>query len=363
MDCSVTTQPHPVSSLIPNRSRGLTLLLPLLGALLVGCQPSTPAAPGAQRSAVQPIKVALREATQMDWVDQIDALGTTRANESVQVTAKVTETVERVNFTDGDVVEAGAVLVELTGKGEVAALKEAQAAYAEAMQQYRRFEGLVEQGTVTRSQLDTQIAARDQARARMDAIRARLSDRVITAPFAGVLGFRQVSPGTLVTPGTVITTLDDVSVLKLDFSVPEVFLGSLVVGAQVQARSAAYPDTEFQGVVRSLDSRVDPVTRAVTVRAHVANPEQRLKPGMLLTVRLATPARPAVVVDEIAVVQTGTLSYVFTVDAEQKAQRVDVKLGARKDGKVEIVAGLSPGMPVVAEGLVKMRPGLPVRTD
>lgn len=324
-------------------------------ALLAGCGERTPTPAG--RSGPAPVKVQLRNVEAVQWVDQIEALGTTRANESLTITAKVTETVQRVNFSDGDRVEAGAVLVELTGGSEVAALKEAQSAHAEAVKQYERFAGLVAQGTVTRAQLDTQTATRDQARARMDAIRARLSDRVITAPFAGVLGFRQVSQGTLVTPGTPITTLDDVSVLKLDFSVPEIFLASVNVGASVGARSNAFPDEQFTGTVRSIDSRVDPLTRAVTVRAHIDNASGRLKPGMLLTVRLSTPPRAALAVDEISLVQTGTQAFVYRLDEQNRAQRVDVRIGARQSGRVEVTEGLQAGDAVVAEGLVKLRPG------
>lgn len=343
------------------RSRS-TLALLLCVFLLSACgggESSGPARPGA-RGPAGPVKVQLRSVDAVQWVDQIEALGTTQANESLTITAKVTETVQRVNFSDGEQVEAGAVLVELTGAGEVAALKEAQSAYSEAQKQYTRFAGLVEQGTVTRAQLDTQVAMRDQARARMDAIRARLSDRVITAPFGGVLGFRQVSQGTLVTPGTAITTLDDVSILKLDFSIPEIFLGSIGVDAKVIARSSAFADEEFIGTVRSVGSRVDPLTRAVTVRAHIDNASGRLKPGMLLTVRLATPGRATLAVDEISVVQTGTQAFVYRVDAESKAQRVDVQIGARQGGRVEILSGLNAGDRVVAEGLVKLRPGMQV---
>jgi membrane fusion protein (multidrug efflux system) len=337
----------------------------VVSALLIGCGGGTDA-PGAGRSGARgpagPVKVQLRTVDSVQWVDQIEALGTTQANESLTITAKVTETVRKISFSDGERVEAGVVLVELTGAGEVAALKEAQSAYSEAQKQYTRFEGLVAQGTVTRAQLDTQTAMRDQARARMDAIRARLSDRVITAPFAGVLGFRQVSQGTLVTPGTAITTLDDVSILKLDFSIPEIFLGSIGVDAKVVARSSAYPDEAFVGTVRSIGSRVDPLTRAVTVRAHIDNDKAsgRLKPGMLLTVRLATPGRQTLAVDEIAVIQTGSLAFVYRVDNAGIAQRVDVQIGARQAGRVEITAGLEAGDQVVAEGVVKMRPGTPV---
>ncbi|HET6603070.1 MAG TPA: efflux RND transporter periplasmic adaptor subunit [Xanthomonadaceae bacterium] len=291
------------------------------------------------------------------WSDAIEALGTTSANESVVLTAKVTETVDSVNFEDGDLVESGDVLVDLSGRAEVAQLEEAQAAYKEARQQYERQAELVTQGTIARSQLDTQIATRDAARARVQAIRARLSDRVITAPFAGVLGFRQVSPGTLVTPGTAIATLDDISTIKLDFSVPERFLSAVAPGQQVVARSAAWPDQEFTGTVQTVGSRVDPVTRAVTVRANIPNPERRLRPGMLLSVRLFEPPRSAIAIPEIALIQIGASSYVYRVAEGGVVQQLEVEIGARRRGKVEIARGLDAGDRIVVEGTVKLRPG------
>ena len=275
----------------------------------------------------------------------------------MQVTAKVTETVVRVNFQDGDLVEAGDVLVDLSGRAEVAGLEEAAAAYREAQQQFQRQQQLTAQKLIPASQLDAQRATLEATRARLDATRARLSDRVITAPFAGVLGFRQVSPGTLVTPGTTIASLDDISVIKLDFAVPEAFLSALAVGQTVTARSAAWPGREFTGTVRTIDSRVDPVTRAVTLRAEIPNPERELRPGMLLTLRVFQPERQALVVPEISVIQVAQDAHVFRVKADDTVEQVDVKLGQRRGGEVEVVEGLAAGDRIVVDGTVKLRPG------
>ncbi len=314
--------------------------------------PSGPRGPGSK-----PVAVTTTTIAASPWTDTIEALGTAKANESVTITAKVTETVERVQFEDGDFVDAGEVLVDLSGRAELAGLEEARAAYKEAQQQHDRQAGLVEQGTIPRSQLDTQVALRDAARARMDAIRARLSDRVITAPFAGVLGFRQVSPGTLVTPGTVIATLDDVSTIKLDFSVPETLLASLAPGQSVVAKSAAFAGREFRGTVSSIDSRVDPVTRAVIVRATIPNPDAVVRPGMLLTVELYEPERDALVIPELALTQVGTDAFVYRVKPDASVEQVRVEVGARRRGEVEIVEGLAAGDRIVVEGTVKLRPG------
>jgi membrane fusion protein (multidrug efflux system) len=325
---------------------------------LAGCSGDGAAPAARPGGGAVPVVVAAVE--KRPWVDRIQALGTTRANESVTLTAKVTETVDRVNFKDGDSIEAGAILVELTGRAELAALREAQATYTEATRQYERNVELSKQRTISESVLDTQLAARDSARARMDAIRARLGDRVITAPFAGVLGFRRVSPGTLVTPGTEITTLDDISVVKLDFSIPERHLALLAAGQGIQAESVAFPERKFEGTVTSIDSRVDPVTRAITVRAEIPNPERLLKPGMLMTVDLFDRPRDALVLPELALSAVGDRQFVFRVEADDTAKQVTVKVGARHTGEVEILEGLAEGDRIVTDGLVRMRDGIRV---
>lgn len=295
-----------------------------------------------------------------EWQDSVQALGTAKANESVTVTAKVSESVQKVNFDSGDYVEAGQVLVDLTGQVQLAGLEEARAAFKEAEQQLKRGEELAAKNLIPGSQLDTQRATRDAARARMDQVRAQLSDRVITAPFDGVLGFRKVSAGTLVTPGTEITTLDDISVIKLDFTVPEIYLSSLAPGLAVSARSAAWPGKRFDGTITTIDSRVDPVTRAIIVRAALPNPEALLRPGMLLSVEVASAPRETLVLPEIAIGSIGARQFVYRVEADGSARQVRIKLGGRRAGEVEVLEGLEEGQSVVTDGLVKMRDGIKV---
>lgn len=331
-------------------------VLVLLACLVAGCSGD---APGASEAPPATAVVTTTVAPQQ-WRDTIEALGTARANESVTMTAKVSEIVRKVAFDSGDVVRAGDVLVDLSSGAQLAGLEEARAAYQEAERQLKRQQELADRQLVAVSQIDTQRAARDAALARMNVVRASLSDRVITAPFDGVLGLRQVSPGSLVTPGTPIATLDDISVIKLDFSVPERFLALLARGQDVVARSETYPEHEFEGTVTSVDSRVDPVTRSVTVRAEVPNPDRLLRPGMLMSVRLFQAPRDTLVVPEIAVLQVGLESFVYRVAEDQTVQRVKVDLGARRKGEVEIAGGLSAGDLIVTEGAVKLRDGVRV---
>ena len=301
--------------------------------------------------------VVMDRVAPVEWRDSLEALGTARANESVTLTAKVSETVRKVAFDSGDIVRAGDVIVDLSSGAQLAGLEEARASYQEAERQLARGQELAQTKIISESQLDTQRSTRDAAKARMDVVRAQLSDRVITAPFDGILGLRRVSPGSLVTPGTEIATLDDISVIKLDFTVPERYLALLEKGQDIAARSETYPDRNFAGKVASVDSRVDPVTRSVTVRAEIPNPERQLRPGMLLSVQLFQSPRQAIVVPEIAVIQVGTEAFVYRVAQDQTAERARVTLGARRRGEVEVVSGLAAGDTIVTEGAVKLRDG------
>lgn len=312
---------------------------------------------GGGRRADSPVPVVVTEVAYAEFVDRIDALGTAKANESVTISAKVTETIRRIPFADGQRVEAGQVLAELTDAEESAELASAQAALAEAQKQYARLAELRQSGAATGARLDTQLAARDAAAARVSAIEARLADRLIKAPFAGVVGLRAVSEGTLVRPGDVITTLDDISLIKLDFSVPETYLGALAVGQSVEAVGAAYPGRAFRGEVTAISPRVDPVTRAVVARAEIPNPDGLLKPGMLLTVTLVKNRRVAPAIPELALVPIEDKQFVFVVGPDGVAERREVRIGSRAGDLVEVLAGLGLRETVVVEGVLRVREG------
>jgi membrane fusion protein (multidrug efflux system) len=306
-----------------------TLFALALICLLAGCgKDAVSQRDGGDRA----IPVTTQRVRPQAWNDSVQALGTVRARESVTVTARVSETVQQVHFQSGDVVASGAPLVTLSGQAQQAALVEAQAAANEADRLYRRQSELAAQQLIARSALDTQRAARDAANARVAQIRAQLGDRAIRAPFAGVLGIRQVSPGSLVTPGTPIATLDDTARVYVDFPVPETMLAYLAPGLRVSGHSEAYPQRRFDGIVSTLDARIDEATRSVTVRADFDNADRALRPGMLLEIELQRPQRQALLVPEIAIVQVGTDSFVYRVAPDGSVERSDVEVGARRDG-------------------------------
>jgi membrane fusion protein (multidrug efflux system) len=305
--------------------------------------------------------VKLSPVAMQTFSERIEALGTALAEESVTITARVTETVMSLPFEEGQRIEAGAVLAELTSAEESAALAQARAAHREAAKQHQRVSDLVRQGTETVARLDSVTATRDAAAARVSEMEARLSDRLIRAPFAGVVGLRMVSPGALVSPGTAITTLDDVDPIKLEFTVPETLLSALRVGLEIRARSDAWPERVFPGNIEAVDTRVDPRTRALRVRARIENPDGALRPGLLLGVELLHRVRQSLAVPEEALVPVGEDDFVYTVDREGRAVRVQVTGGARREGWVEVLDGLAASDQVVVEGTQRIRPGAPVR--
>ena len=318
-----------------------------------------PPGAGGGRSS-QPASVTLAAVRTERVSQKLEALGNARANESVDISTKSSNVVTAVTFRDGERVKRGQVLVQLDNAQARADVAEAQAALTESESQYNRSRELLNTQALSKSSFDQLVARLAANRARLAAAQARLEDTVIRAPFSGRVGLRRVSVGTLISPGDVITTLDDTSVIKLDFSVPENFLAGLREGLSIRATAPAFPGRSFAGSVASIDSRVDMNTRSVTVRALLANEDGALKPGMFLNVSLANDEREALVIPEEALTPEAERQYVFVV-SEGKVSRREVRIGGRRPGSVEVLAGLSAGERVIVEGTQKVRDGASVQ--
>ncbi|WP_299494660.1 efflux RND transporter periplasmic adaptor subunit [uncultured Shewanella sp.] len=289
--------------------------------------------------------------------EEVEALGTTQANESIIVTSKVSDVITKVDFNDGDKVQKGQLLVQLHDRGQAAQVTIAKVQLHDHKREFDRIRELVTSQTVAGSERDRLQTAIDTANAQLLEAEAALADRRIKAPFSGVLGLRQVSVGALVSPGDEITTLDDISIIKLDFSVPERFLQAIKIGQKVEAKAMAYGDEPFIGEVTSIDSRVNPSTRAVIVRTDIPNKDGRLLPGMLMKVKLIKTSRDALILPESAIIPVQDRHYVYVVDSEGIVSRQLVELGIRKRGWVEIVSGIKLDQQVIVRGILKVRPG------
>lgn len=317
-----------------------------------------PDAPAATAGGAAPESVAVVTApvVQKPIAIRIEALGTAHANEAVEVTSKAGNKVLAVRFDEGQWVRRGHVLVELDGAQDRADLAAAEAARAESRSAYARSRDLYAQQALSQSQLEQIEATLKGNEARVASAAARVADTVIRAPFDGRVGLRRVSVGALVSPGTMITTLDDTRTMKLDFDISEIFIAILKPGLTVAATSIAYPGVSFDGMVESVDSRVDPVARSIKVRARIPNPEGRLRPGMFLTIEVSRDPIPGLVVPEEALVPERGKVYVFVV-TDGKVSRREVAIGRRSPGEVEITGGAAAGERVVIEGTQKIREG------
>lgn len=304
------------------------------------------------------VPVVAVEARLLAFRDRVEALGTLRANESVTITAVVADKISSINFQDGDRVEKGQILAEMVTTEERALLDEARSTMEEARAQFERTESLTSRRLTPETVLDQKRRDFHTAKARLAATEARLSDRILRAPFAGRIGLRLVSVGALVAPGDIIARLEDDSVMKLDFSVPSTFISTLKPGLEILATARGYDGESFPGTVASIDNRVDEITRTIRVRAMLPNSDRRLVPGVLMNIELFKNPREAVAIKEEGLVPIGTDTYVFVVDQDKKVvERRRIQTGSRRPGLVEITTGLKPGELVITDGTIKLRPG------
>lgn len=316
------------------------------------------------QGAAKPTEVIVQAVSSIELATKIEALGNLRANETITLTSNETKKITRINFDDGQRVTQGQILVEMTSREESALLEEARFNADEAKKQLDRVRELAKRGAASQAELDQRIREFEAARARYNATESRLKDLVLRAPFSGVVGLRQVSVGALVSPGNTITTLNDDSKMKLDFTVPAIYLRSLSLGLPVIAKSRDLGDKEFAGEVVSIDNQIDEVTRAIKVRALLDNKNHELKQGMLMLVDLKASSRNALVISESALVPQASNNFVFVMTEKEGAsvvERRQITIGERLPGAVEVLNGLVVNDKVVTHGLQKIRPGQKVQ--
>lgn len=294
------------------------------------------------------------------FTDRIEVLGVAKGLQSVTITSNTAEMITAVHFVDGQAVSRGQVLVDLKSASEDAGIAEAKVRLAQAERDYQRWKTLADRGVAPRATAEQYLSAVETARAGVASAQAQKLDRVIRAPFSGRVGISDVAPGTLISPGTAIVSLDDVSVIRVDFSVPDRYLATLRQGLPISARPDALPGETFQGRIAQIDTRIDPTTRAVKARAEFPNPGGRLKPGMLVKVSIDQGLRTAPAVPEAAVQFEGTQASVFLIvkgPKGQVARRTNVETGLASGGFVEISSGVKPGDKIVADGLNRVQDG------
>jgi len=292
--------------------------------------------------------------------NEISAVGTLLAEESVIIRPEIDGRVLDLHFHEGQAVGRGAKLVTLDASEVMAQLAAAEAQVRTDAQRLERTKELLDQKFISQDAYDVAKNNYERSVAVRDEIQARLDKTVIRAPFPGIVGLRMVSPGAYVKKGDDIVRLENIASIKLDFRVPELFVARVRVGQPVAIRLDAFPDDSFSGRIYAVEPVVDERTRTVLARARVTNPGFKLKPGMFVRVALTLETRQkAILVPEPAIWPQGQDSFVYRV-VEGKAALTKIQIGLRRPGEVEVVAGLAPGDVVITEGQIKMKDGMPV---
>ncbi|WP_294610910.1 efflux RND transporter periplasmic adaptor subunit [uncultured Roseovarius sp.] len=307
-------------------------------------------------SGARPVTVELARAETRLLQQTIEAVGTTRALQSIEIVPEVDGRLIELAIEPGAKVEKGDILARLDDTIERADLVEAEAVLTEQRQTVERIRQLRLTNAVSQASQEEATARLAEATAEVERARRRLADRIISAPFAGVVGLTNYDVGARVSEGQVLTRLDDLSEVEVEFSLPETLFAQIERGQKLTARSAAFPGREFTGTIDAVDNRIDPLSRAFRTRALIPNPDSTLPAGMFLSLKLVLSETEEFVVPEEAIIFQAAETYVFVNENGKAARRV-VVTGQRLDGAIAVTSGLSSGEEVIIRGLQRVRPG------
>lgn len=310
----------------------------------------------------EPVVSVYTDTVQYHEVSQsISLIGKLQSTQFVSVASEVAGKVDSIKITANQMVTTGQLLVQLDDSKAQAALLEAQAYYTDEQRKLKEYLTLVKSNAITQTEVYAQTALVDIAQARLAAAQANMDDHYLTAPFAGTIGLLDFSRGRMVSAGTELLTLDDLSTMQLDLAVPERYLSQLSTGMPVTATSRAWPEKTFKGEVVAIDSRINPETLNLRVRVNFENKTNRLKPGMMLSSSVVFPAINEPIIPVQALEYSGTKRFVYVVGDDERVTRTQVSLGARIVDQVLIEQGLEIGDHIVVQGLVNMRDGLKIK--
>jgi membrane fusion protein (multidrug efflux system) len=321
----------------------------------------------ASRQPPPPAVVAVTEVREETWPAYLSAVGSLVAVAGIDVTNEVPGKVSALKFESGAVVKEGQLLIELDATADLAELEGLLAAQRLAKIKYQRLAELLPKMSASKADFDEAKALLDVAESAAEAKRAVIAKKQVRAPFSGRLGIRKVDLGQYLAPGSPIVPLEALEPIYADFSLPERHLATLAPGQQVSVAVQAYPGETFEGRITALNPGIEKGTRTVSVRAALANPQERLRPGMFAEVRvlLTTDTRLLTLPDTAITYAPYGDSVFIVVQGEQglTVQRRQVETGESRQGRVAVLSGLAAGDRVVSAGQVKLRNGMPVTLD
>jgi len=292
------------------------------------------------------------------WPTLVEATGNLKAIRGVDIKSEVSGRVTRVFFASGSYVKEGSPLVETNPEILRAELNQAIAQYKLAEDTYKRQQELYQKQVISLHERDQSLSDRDSSRAKVAMWKAQLNQVTIRAPFSGKVGLSRVEVGDYLQPGTDITNIQALDPLRVDFTIPEVYLSKLKVGLPLALKTAAYPNLTFNAQVYAIDAEVDSKTRSVAVRARVFNPLQQLLPGMFVQVTLQlSEGEQTLTIPAVAVTYDAEGSYVYRIASASTVQRVPVVLGERRGNEIAVREGLKQRDQIVTAGQLKLRDG------
>jgi membrane fusion protein (multidrug efflux system) len=306
-----------------------------------------------------PVAVQVVTAAASELPRTLSAVGSLQSPETTTVASEIAGTTVAIDIPEGRSVEKGHLLARLDDAEARAALSVARARLTNATARLTRLRSLRASSVSSEQALDDAVAEFDAAKGEVDEAETRLRKTDIRAPFAGILGLRQVNQGQYLDPGDPVVEITQVDPLELEFGIPQRHAGELELG-QLVLGTVGPCGQRFQASVDAIDPRVDPATRAVRLQAAVPNPDGKLLAGMAVRVRLVVGAIPgAVVIPQEAIIRQGTKHLVYVVDGEGRAHQREARLGSFFVDGVHVRAGVDPGDTVVVAGHQKLRPGAP----
>jgi membrane fusion protein, multidrug efflux system len=318
--------------------------------------------PGAARGGGNALTVSTFVVTPAPFAEKLQATGTLRADEAVELQAETTGKIVSINFTEGARVRAGELLVKLNDADLRATLSRAQYRKQLAVLREKRIAQLLKQGVARQEEYDTALAELNVQDADIALTRAQIAMTEIRAPFDGIVGLRYVSDGAFITAATRVATLQRLDRLKIDFSLPEKYAGRIKPRTPVTF-SVPGGERRFKGEIYAHDPRIDAATRTVLVRAWCENPGARLLPGASASIEMVlAEVDEAILVPSVAVIPGLNELTVYVVGKDQKAERRAVQAGTRLESTVHILSGLHEGDVVITSGLQQMRPGQLIKT-
>ena len=308
-----------------------------------------------------PMPVEVATVTSGTVADRFEAVGTLEALDAITVVSQIEALVTDVPFHEGALIEKGGLIARLDDVQLKAEEARAEALRDQRKISYERVKSIVEQKAGAPQDLDDAAAGLKMAEADLAFIRAQLAKTKITAPFSGLVGARQISPGAFARIGAPITDLAKVDELRIIFYAPERYLADLKSGASVTVSAPAFPGYELKGRISVVEPVVNPETRTVKILARVANPQRKFRPGMSANVSAVLSERKnALMIPDEAIFAEGDQNLVYVIQPDSSVARTAVTLGTRLPDAVEVLKGLSPGAQVVKAGHQKLFPGAKV---